>query len=160
MPRRPGLTIGSLARAADVPSDTLRYYERRGLLPTPPRNSSGYRLFPADAVNRVQFIKRAQGLGFTLEEIGELLALRGATPKACDRVERKARGAIARIDAKVSELHRIRSALDRLAETCRGVHPPEACPLLIALDEIADDETVESDTSLNGRSSQDDSVPH
>ena len=68
------LTISVVARRAQVPLDTIRYYERRGLLPVPPRSSGGYRQFSPDAVRRVTFIKRAQALGFTLEEIAELLA--------------------------------------------------------------------------------------
>ena len=133
------LTIGAVARRAHVPLDTVRYYERRGLLPSPPRSASGYRQYPAEAVRRVTFIKRAQALGFTLEEIAGLLALR-LTPKGgCEAVERQAQTAISRIDAKLAELTRMRGALARLATTCRSNHPPDECPMLAALDELPDE---------------------
>ncbi len=128
------LTIGAVARQARVPLDTLRYYERRGLLPAPPRTTSGYRQYPADAVRRVRFIKRAQALGFTLEEIAELLALRVTPEVECDAVERRAVAAIARIDTKLAELTQMRGALARLAATCHGPHLPDECPILAALD--------------------------
>ena len=133
------LTIGAVARRARVPLDTVRYYERRGLLPAPPRSASGYRQYPADAVRRVTFIKRAQALGFTLEEIAELLALRLTPNGGCDAVERQAQAAMVRIDAKLAELTQMRGALARLATTCRSNHPPDECPMLTALDEVPAD---------------------
>jgi MerR family copper efflux transcriptional regulator len=128
------LTIGAVALQARVPLDTVRYYERRGLLPPPPRTPAGYRQYPIDTVRRVSFIKRAQALGFTLEEIADLLALRSTADGGCDAVEREAQAAIARIDGKLAELGRMRSALARLAATCRTAHLPAECPLLAALD--------------------------
>jgi MerR family transcriptional regulator, copper efflux regulator len=130
------LTIGTVAQRARVPLDTVRYYERRGLLPVPPRSASGYRQYPADAVRRVMFIKRAQALGFTLEEIAGLLALRHTPSGGCEAVERQAQAAMVRIDAKLSELTQMRGALARLATTCRSNHPPYECPMLAALDEL------------------------
>jgi MerR family copper efflux transcriptional regulator len=129
------LTISTVARRARVPLDTVRYYERRGLLPAPPRSAAGYRQYPADAVRRVTFIKRAQALGFTLEEIAELLALRITPDGGCQAVERRARTAMVRIDAKLAELTQMRGALARLATTCRSNHPSDDCPMLAALDE-------------------------
>jgi MerR family copper efflux transcriptional regulator len=128
------LTIGAVAQRARVALDTVRYYERRGLLPPPPRTPAGYRQYPVDTVRRVTFIKRAQALGFTLVEITDLLALRSTADGSCDAVEREAQAAIARIDTKLAELGRMRSALDRLAATCRTAHLPAECPLLAALD--------------------------
>lgn len=128
------LTIGALARRAHVPLDTVRYYERRGLLPEPPRTAAGYRQYPEDTVRRVTFIKRAQAMGFTLEEIAELLALRMTSGNGCRAVERQARVVIGRIDGKVAELTRMRSALGRLATACHGDHLPDECPMLAALD--------------------------
>ena len=85
------LTIGQVANAADVNIQTIRYYERRGLLPTPRRTHAGYRQYAHDAVARLRFIKRAQDLGFSLREIQELLRLRVRHNGACDAVERKTR---------------------------------------------------------------------
>ena len=131
------LTIGAVAQRAQVALDTVRYYERRGLLVPPPRTAAGYRQYPADTVRRVAFIKRAQALGFTLVEIADLLALRSTADGGCDAVEREAQAAIARIDGKLAELHRMRSALAQLAATCHGAHLPDECPLLTALDASA-----------------------
>jgi MerR family copper efflux transcriptional regulator len=128
------LTIGAVARAARVPLDTIRYYERRGLLPVPPRTAAGYRLYPADVVPRIRFVKSAQSLGFTLEEITELLELRVRPGASCDAVERRAEAAIDRIDAKLAELARMRGALSRLAANCRTPHTADECPMLTALE--------------------------
>lgn len=142
MPDAPTLSIGQVARAARVPLDTVRYYERRGLLPTPPRTPAGYRQYPADTVARVRFVKQAQGLGFTLEEIEALLALRVTAEQPCEAVERQARAAIERIDGKLEELSRMRRALTQLATACRTPHPADECPLLTALDATARDGTA------------------
>jgi Hg(II)-responsive transcriptional regulator len=128
-----GLSIGQLARRADVNVDTLRYYERRALLPSPPRTAAGYRAYAPDAVRRVRFIKRAQRLGFTLDEIGDLLALRVTPGASCEAVEAKARETVARIDTKMMELEQMRSALSSLAATCRG-RSADPCPILQALE--------------------------
>ena len=128
------LTIGQVARGARVHLDTVRYYERRGLLPPPPRTAAGYRQFPPDTVRRVAFIKRAQALGFTLEEIDGLLALRVTPGRRCANVARRASGAIARLDRQLAELQRMRGALARLAGACRSRHPTDDCPLLDAIE--------------------------
>jgi DNA-binding transcriptional MerR regulator len=131
------LTISAVARRARVSLDTIRYYERRGLLPPPPRSAGGYRQYAPDAVRRVTFIKRAQALGFTLEEIGELLALRVMPGGTCDAVERRARAAMGRIETKLDQLTRMRDAISGLVTACRSAHPPDECPMLTALDEDA-----------------------
>jgi MerR family transcriptional regulator, copper efflux regulator len=128
-----------------VPLDTIRYYERRGLLPAPPRSTGGYRQYPTDAVRRVTFIKRAQALGFTLEEIGELLALRIVPDGCCGAVERRAQAAMARIEAKLVELSQMRDAISRFVTACRSDHPPDECPMLAALDEADEDGTPAQD---------------
>jgi MerR family mercuric resistance operon transcriptional regulator len=112
----------------------VRYYERRGLLPAPPRTAAGYRQYPAETIARVRFIKQAQGLGFTLEEIQALLALRVTAEQPCEAVERQARAAMERIDGKLQELGRMRQALARLATACRTPHPADECPILTALE--------------------------
>jgi MerR family transcriptional regulator, copper efflux regulator len=131
------LTISAVARRARVPLDTIRYYERRGLLPAPPRSAGGYRQYSPDAVRRLTFIKRAQALGFTLEEIAELLAIQAVPDGACGAVERRARAAMRRIETKLDELTRMRDAISRLATACRSAHPADECPMLTALDEDA-----------------------
>jgi MerR family transcriptional regulator, copper efflux regulator len=131
------MTISAVARRAQVPLDTIRYYERRGLLPVPPRSSGGYRQYSPDAVRRLTFIKRAQALGFTLEEIAELLDLQATHDGTCGAVQRRARAAICRIEAKLDQLTRMRDAISRLATACQGAHPTDECPMLTALDEDA-----------------------
>lgn len=128
------LTIGRLAREAGVNLETVRYYERRGLLPRPPRSASGYRLFPADSARRLRFIRRAQELGFSLGEIRELLSLRVApTAKSAD-VRKRAEAKIADIDAKIRSLESMKKTLHTLAKTCSGCGPIRDCPILESLD--------------------------
>ncbi|HEX9579634.1 MAG TPA: MerR family transcriptional regulator [Gemmatimonadales bacterium] len=129
------LTIGRVAQGAGVNVETVRYYERRGLLAAPPRTAARYRQYPADAIRRIEFIKRAQQLGFTLEEIGDLLNLRARSERNCDAVLRQARHALDRIAAKAGELERMRRALVQLAEDCRRRKPSGECPILAALEE-------------------------
>ena len=130
-----GLSVGELARRAGVNLQTIHYYERRALLPKPPRTASNYRVYPRDAVRRVRFIKHAQELGFMLEEIKELISLR-ATPRACcndvrERAERKAK----QIDDKIRSLKAMRKALAALiAECSSGEDSVSECPILEALD--------------------------
>lgn len=131
------MKIGELAGHAGVNVQTVRYYERRGLLPEPERRPSGYREYGPDVLDRLRFIKRAQELGFTLSEIGELLALRldPRTPAAA--VKARAEAKIADIDRKMHDLERIRHALVHLAGRCRGGRGPAGdCPLLDALGRI------------------------
>ena len=97
------LTIGQVANAADVNIQTIRYYERRGLFPTPRRTPAGYRQYADDAVARLRFIKHAQELGFSLEEIQELLGLRVRHGAACDAVERKTRQKIEIVQQRIHD---------------------------------------------------------
>lgn len=126
----PGLTSGALAESAGVNVETLRFYERKGLLPKPPRRASGYREYPSENVQRIRFIKRAQELGFSLVEIKDLLALRvrpGATPaEVKDRAEEK----LADIRRKIASLKVMEEALKKLNETCAGRGPMTECPIL------------------------------
>lgn len=131
------MRIGEIATQAAVNVQTLRYYERRGLLPPPSRRPSGYRDYDTTAVERVRFIRRAQCLGFMLEEIAELLALRADAGAACPGVERRARATIARVDQQLIALGQMRTALVRLAETCRSRVPTGDCPVLSAIEHSA-----------------------
>jgi len=132
------LTIGQLAGQAGVNLETVRYYERRGLLARPPRSRSGYRQYPPDTVRRVRFIKRARGLGFTLEEIEDLLALRVQHARGCGAVEREARGVIARVETRIAELERMRTVLVELVMACEERRATEECPILDLLEDAED----------------------
>ena len=133
----PELTIGEVAKRAGVHVETLRYYERRGLIEEPPRTSSNYRMFPLESVRRIRFIKRAQELGFSLEEIGELLSLRAAPKAQCGDVRRRAEAKLDDIDEKMRDLRRMKKALSGLVAQCSGRGPISECPILEAIDEGA-----------------------
>lgn len=128
------LTRGQLARAADVGIETIRFYEREGLLAEPPRRRSGYRQYPPEAVARVRFIRRGKELGFTLHEISELLELRVDPDKSCSDVRALAKAKIADVEEKMADLDRIKSALQKLARRCRGKGPTSECPILDAIE--------------------------
>src|SRR6266581_5971134 len=131
------LTIGQVATAAAVNIQTIRYYERRGLFTAPRRTPSGYRQYAQDAVTRLRFIRHAQELGFSLEEIQELLALRVRHGAACDPVEQKTRQKIELVERKIRNLQRIRHTLEQLAEACASRKPTDDCPILEALEDHA-----------------------
>ncbi len=128
------LTIGKLARKAQVNVETVRYYERRGLIPEPPRLESGYRLYSKDAVARIRFIKRAKKLGFSLREISDLLSLRIDPRTTCSDVKKKAEAKVTDIEEKIEDLQRIKIALAKLVASCTGSGPTIDCPILAALD--------------------------
>jgi len=115
--------------------ETIRYYERRGLLPEPPRTDSGYRVYSADAVRRVRFIKRAQELGFSLKEIQEFLALRIHPNTSCAGVRQRTEVKIADIDQKIRTLQAMKKALVGLATACSGRGPVSDCPILESIQE-------------------------
>src|ERR1700746_1775198 len=113
-----GLTIGQLAEQAHVNRETVRYYERRRLLQRPSRSIAGYRVFSDDALRRLRFIRHAKMLGFSLEEIKELLALRIDSIDTCYRVRERAQVKIADIERKIAALQQMRRALNELAIAC------------------------------------------
>jgi MerR family mercuric resistance operon transcriptional regulator len=128
-----GMTIGKLAAAGGVGVETIRYYQRRGLLQEPPRDEfyGGIRRYGAPDVQRLRFIRAAQGAGFTLEQIAELLELDATDDRA--RARALATERIAALDAKIAELQEARTALARLARDCAsGDAGP--CPILAAFD--------------------------
>lgn len=127
------LKTGQLAKQAGVNLQTVHYYERRGLLPEPPRRESGYRQYGKDDVARIQFIKRAQEVGFTLNEILELLNLRVDPDTPCALVKRQADLKIIDIDERLRSLKRIKKALNKMAASCSGQGPVGDCPILEAL---------------------------
>jgi MerR family copper efflux transcriptional regulator len=127
-------TIGKLADQGGVKVQTIRYYERRGLLPKASRSASGYRQYSDDTIRRLRFIRQAQALGFSLSEIEELLSLRIEPGATCGDIRKRARQKIASVDAKIGELNRIKYALHKLVKACRGSGPTNECPILEALD--------------------------
>ena len=129
------LTIGRIAQSAGVAIDTIRFYEREGLLPEPRRRPSGYREYDQSAIARLRFIRRAKDLGFTLEEIRELLALSADRHGGVEGVRERAAARLQAIDERIAELQRVRDGLAELVEACPGHGAPEDCPILKALAE-------------------------
>jgi DNA-binding transcriptional MerR regulator len=126
-----------VAAQADVNPQTLKYYERRGLLPEPERTRSGYRTYTPEAVRLVRFVKRAQQLGFTLDDIGDLLHLANGGPQSCDSARTMARDRIADMQQRIDELAGMRDALARLVTTCDKPRAARECPILHDLEAVA-----------------------
>jgi MerR family mercuric resistance operon transcriptional regulator len=129
-----GRTIGALAREAGIHVETVRYYEQRGLLKQP-RRAGGWRRYDEEALRVLRFVKRAQELGFSLDEVHELLSLRTSqSTRTCGRVRSAAEAKLADVEAKLRDLEAIRRTLRDLATTCPVEGPAGACPILSALD--------------------------
>jgi Hg(II)-responsive transcriptional regulator len=124
------MTVGTAARRAAVKVDTIRYYERRALLPESPRTEAGYRTFTEETVQRVPFIKHAQALGFTLDEIKQLLALRLHPGKTCADVRSRTEAKIADIERKIRSLQDMKRALQQLVSACKSDGPVSKCSFL------------------------------
>jgi Hg(II)-responsive transcriptional regulator len=131
-------SIRQIACRACVGVETVRFYEREGLLDEPTRRASGYRQYTEEAVKQICFIKRAQPLGFSLKEIRELLALRVERQTNCALVKERAEAKIAAVEQKITELERMRQALLQVTALCRGEAPNNRCPLLDALDQTTE----------------------
>lgn len=125
--------IGEMARLTGVPTATLRYYERMGLIPPPPRTTSGYRRYSAQALARVRIVLRAKQLGFSLSEIGELLDMLAHRRHSCHHQHCRIAGKLAEMDSKIHELSQIRERLQVLSQACGNETPIGACPVLVAL---------------------------
>jgi MerR family copper efflux transcriptional regulator len=136
------LTSGQLAEGAGVGIETIRYYERKGLLPPPARSRAGYRRFPVEAVDRLRFIRQAQHLGFSLKEIQELLSLRIDPKASCSEIRKRAQAKISEIEQRLRGLQRMREVLWRLIEACGGRGPATVCPILEALEAPENDSRV------------------
>jgi Hg(II)-responsive transcriptional regulator len=128
------LSIGQLSKKADVNIETIRYYERRALIPKPHRRKSGYREYSEEMVKRIQFIKHAKELGFSLKEIHELLSLKLDPKTPCSEVKKRADSKITDIEAKLKILQRMRKALVKLTKACSGKGSVIECPILEALE--------------------------
>ena len=129
------MKIGELAQKAEVNIDTVRYYERQGLLPEPQRLRSGYRQYALGDVSRLRFVRRAKALGFTLQEIGKLLELSSHSGKDMAGMKTTAMEKLADLEEKLTELTRIRDGLKMLVDSCPGLGTLEQCPILDALAE-------------------------
>ena len=123
-----------VAEQAGVNTQTLRYYERRGLLAEPPRSPAGYRDYPTSAVDVLRFVNRSQELGFSLDEVEELLALADGGPDRCEAARALAESHVAELDRRIADLHRMRSSLGALVATCERPREDRSCPLLDAIE--------------------------
>lgn len=132
------LTIGNVARQSGVGVETVRFYEREGLLEQPARKQSGYRQYDPEAIARLRFIKQAKRLGFTLREIKELLALRLDPGAARAQVRQQAVAKIADIDQRIDELKRMKQALAPLIRACDGKGSVAGCPILEGIENACD----------------------
>jgi len=139
------MRTSELAGRVGVNAETLRYYERRGLLAAPPRTAGGYREYPVAMVGLVRFIKRAQELGFTLDEVDELLHLDRGGPESCDAARALAERRRADLAARIRDLRRMHESLAELVTTCDLPRADRRCALLDTINEASDDRRVESD---------------
>jgi len=124
------ITIGKLAKAAQVGVETIRYYQSRGLLPTPDK-TTGYRQYPLNLVERIRFIKRAQELGFSLDEITDLLSVHGNNQR--ESIQQITATRLAQIRSKISDLERMQSVLTQLLNECQHTNPDLPCPIIASL---------------------------
>ena len=126
------LTIGQLAKETEINIETIRYYERRGLIPEPHRRESGYREFTPRYIERIRFIKRAQTLGFTLREISELLTLADGNP-ACKDIRKFAEDKVKDIENRIHDLKKIKKVLNNLVKECMNKGKLSYCPIVESL---------------------------
>ncbi len=124
------MTTSQLAKEASVNLETIRYYERRGLIPKPPRNASGYRQYSLEDIARTKFIKSAQALGFSLKEISEILSLRMEPGTTCGDIKARVEAKIDEVEQKIADLRQMRKALLKLVSKCTGKGPVGQCPIL------------------------------
>lgn len=124
------LTIGRLAKAAEVNIETIRYYQRMGLLIEPVKPYSGFRVYPDETINRIRFIKRAQKLGFSLKDIAHLLELGDGH---CDDVREQAEAKLSKIEAQIKDLQSMRKMLKTLVSECSAGNGKGRCPIVQSL---------------------------
>lgn len=143
------LTIGTLAKSAGVGVETVRYYQRRGLLPQGGAHKGAFRVYGTDELARLRFIRRAQTLGFSLEEISELLALDEETDR--ERARAFAQAKIADVESRIQQLEEMRSALQGLVTCCEHTEAPAPCPILHALATAPEEEALTSPPKAHAR---------
>lgn len=138
-----GLTITGLGRASGVTRETIRFYEQRGLLLPPPRSANGYRCYSSMEARRTRFIRSAQALGFSLEQVATLLAMRASPGNACSAVKAQAEAKIADIEIRIAALNAMKKTLVAIAADCEGGGAAlDECPILAALDADAKGSTT------------------
>ncbi|MEJ2452320.1 MAG: heavy metal-responsive transcriptional regulator [Gammaproteobacteria bacterium] len=128
------LNIGQLARQTGVTVETVRFYEKQGLIAAPQRSAAGYRQYPRETIQRLRFIQNAKDVGFTLKDIGELLALREEPGTTCEDIQLRASDKLMEVEQKLRELTQIRNALARLVTKCKVQAVEGECPILAELD--------------------------
>jgi Hg(II)-responsive transcriptional regulator len=133
------LRIGEVAQQAGIGVETVRFYEREGLLEEPNRKASGYREYGHEAVAVLRFIRRAKELGFTLKEIKALLELRLDTSATRAQIREQAKAKVVDIEARIADLERMRDALQKLIKACHGKGALSGCPILNALEDSNED---------------------
>lgn len=142
MPPEERYLIGELAERAGVNRETLRYYERRGLLKPASRTASGYRVYNRESSARLSFIKRAQGFGFSLEEIGDLLTMKPENPRSCQRVTTMLEGKLEELGARIREMKRFHRQLSGYREQCvQALAAGDACPVIVRVTRAAESES-------------------
>lgn len=127
------LTIGQVANLTGVSHDTIRLYERYGLIDEPPRALNGYRQYSMEAVDKLCFIQRAKTMGFTLKEIQELLSIHHSSKQSCGEVRSKARQKLEQVAEKLQELNQLKNALKVLIDDCETRQADELCPIFVSL---------------------------
>lgn len=141
------LKIGEVARRSEVGIETIRYYERQGLLAEPDRRPSGYRQYDESVVSRLQFIRRAKELGFTLSEIKELLGLWFDVNTKCVHVRQRAERKVNDIEDKIRSLQRMKRSLKKIVSQCENRDAVNECPLWLGLDEPRKNANADDSTS-------------
>ena len=129
MPDKP-LTIGTIAKQAGVSVETIRYYQREGLITEPPKPESGFRVYPLETIDHLKFIQRAKALGFTLAEISALLELSASD---CDATRTMTQQKLDLVRAKITDLQAMEAALEELVTQCESNQPTDKCPIIAAL---------------------------
>lgn len=129
------ITIGELADRVEINIETIRYYEREGIIPEPPRNKSGYRIYSREDITRLEFIKTAKMLGFSLQEISELLSLSVDQDSDFKEVRRRVQEKVEVIDKKIENLKRMRKILTELITACDTEKTTDRCPILKGIEE-------------------------
>lgn len=131
------MTRGMIAQRAGIGPETIRYYERIGLLEEPPRNDAGHRVYGLADLNRLLFIKRAQELGFSLEDVRELLELRFQEVPECSHVERRAARRLVDVHQRIRDLQGMEQELRKLIAGCRRNPVKESCPIFDVLEQTS-----------------------